>query len=211
MLALRVTCRVTAHNDPRERLRDAGRPYAFSILHAHSVAAAINREPNTAAMVSASEDGQLLIPAYRLLRIKAVRGSSRRTNREKGGRQALDQMIEHVAIDASVVLAVDGPRGPRNHVRKGIAVLSRSSGAAVLNVVTIPRKRFILSKTWDRMQIPVPFTKIDAYFAEPILPDESESVEEYRIRIQDSLNQLESVHDPEECEINQARRKKPVR
>lgn len=198
MLGLRMTCRVKVHNDPRGTLRDRGQAYAFSILHAHSVAAAINREPNTAAMVSQSEDGQLLIPAYRLLQIKAIRGSSRRTGRQKGGREALEQLVEHVAIDSSIVLAVDGPRGPRNHVRKGIAVLSRQSGAAVVNVAMVPRKRIVLRGTWDRMQIPWPFSCVDAYFGEPLVPDENESVEDYRIRIQESLNELEAIHDAAE-------------
>ncbi|MCD0458179.1 DUF374 domain-containing protein [Roseiconus lacunae] len=199
MLGLRLTCRVKVHNDPRGQLRERGQAYAFSILHAHSVAAAINREPRTAAMVSQSEDGQLLIPAYRLLRIKAIRGSSQRTGRRKGGREALDQLVKYVAIDSPVVLAVDGPRGPRNHVRKGITVLSRQSGAAVVNVAMVPRKRIVLAGTWDRMQIPWPFSCVDAYFGEPLIPDENESIEDYRVRIQDSLNQLEAKYDPVEC------------
>ena len=64
VIVLRLTCRVRLHNDPRSLLRLASMPYAFSVLHAHQIAAAINREPDTAAMVSRSADGQLLIPAF---------------------------------------------------------------------------------------------------------------------------------------------------
>lgn len=140
MLVLRASCRVTVHSHPRDHLRASTTPYVFPILHAHQVSAAINRETNTAAMVSQSGDGQLLLAGFWLLGIKAVRGSNRRMHRDKGGRKALSELTSHVQNGAPAILAVDGPRGPRNRVRKGIAVLSRESGAAVLNVVLSPHE-----------------------------------------------------------------------
>ena len=198
MLVLRATCRVSLHDDPRIQLRASEEPYAYSILHAHQVAAAIGRERGTAAMVSQSADGQLLLPGFWALGIKAIRGSSRSQGHDKGGRSALDKLISHVRNGMPAYLAVDGPRGPRNHVRKGLAFLSRETGAAVLNVVVVPSRRWILRGAWDRLQIPQPFCRIDAYFAEPIRPRDTETVEQYRFRIEASLNELEVNHDPSE-------------
>ena len=198
MLVLRATCRVSFHNDPRPRLRALAEPYAYSILHAHQVAAAIERERGTAAMVSRSADGQLLLPGFWVLGIKAVRGSSSGRHADKGGRAALKQLMAHVLKGSPAYLAVDGPRGPRNRVRKGIAVLSRETGAAVLNVAVVPSRRWIFRKAWDRLQIPRPFCRIDGYFAEPLWPRSTETVEQYRRRIEASLNELERNHDPDE-------------
>ena len=199
MLFLRITCRVRVHNDPRGQLKANSENYAFSILHAHQLAAAINREPGTAAMVSQSGDGQLLVPGFWLLRVKAIRGSSRSERNDKGGRSALNGLVEHVKGGSPAIIAVDGPRGPRGQIRKGIAVLSKESGGAVLNVITIPNRRWILSRTWDRLQIPQPFSRIDAYFAEPLRLAEGESIESFRRRIEASLNLLEATYDPEEA------------
>lgn len=199
MRILRATCRVRIHDDPREELRAKGEPYVYSILHAHLVSAAIKREPGTAAMVSQSGDGQLLLAGFRMLGIKAVRGSNRRTGQDKGGQAALEQLISHVASGSPAILAVDGPRGPRNRVRKGIATLSRRSNAAVLNVVAVPTRRWVLRRSWDGLQIPKPFCRIDAYFAEPLRPDRNESLDQFRGRIERSLNQLEAEHDPTEA------------
>lgn len=198
MLLLRATCRLTIHDDPRDRLRADSEPYIFSILHAHQVAATINREKGTAAMVSQSGDGQLLMPSFWMMGIKPIRGSSRSQRNDKGGRSALSELIAHVRAGSPAILAVDGPRGPRGRVRKGIAVLSVESGAAVLNVVAVPSRRWILRGAWDRMQIPQPFCHIHAYFAEPLRPLESESVEAFRRRIEHSLKTLEETHDPVE-------------
>jgi len=199
MLVLRATCRIAIHNDPRQELRDAAEPYIYSVLHAHQVAAAIDRERGTAAMVSQSADGQLLLPGFWVLGIKVIRGSNRSRGHDKGGRAALQELVAHVQAGSPAYLAVDGPRGPRNHVRKGIAVLSRESGAAVLNVVAVPSRRWILRRTWDRLQIPQPFCRIDGYFSEPLRPQESETIEDYRRRIEASLNELEAMHDSAEA------------
>jgi hypothetical protein len=209
MLVLRATCRVSLHNDPRPLLRASAEPYAYSVLHAHQVSAAIEREKGTAAMVSQSADGQLLLPGFWALNIKVIRGSNRSQNHDKGGRSALKQLIAHVLSGSPAYLAVDGPRGPRNHVRKGIAVLSRETGAAVLNVVAVPSRRLILHRAWDRFQIPMPFCRIDAYFAEPLRPRGTETVEQYRRRIETSLNKLEVNHDALEAARSSARRSGP--
>ena len=198
-LILRATCRVTLHDDPRPQLRRSAESYAYSILHAHQVSAAIRREKGTAAMVSQSADGQLLLPGFWALGIKPICGSNSTQGHDKDGRSALAHLINHVLNGSPAYLAVDGPRGPRNRVRKGIAVLSRETGAAVLNVVAVPSRRWILHDAWDRLQIPQPFCRIDAYFAPPLHPRESESVEQYRRRIETSLNELERAHDPAEA------------
>lgn len=197
MLLLKATCRVKIYNDPRGDLAAAGESYAFAILHAHQIAAGINGDPGTAAMISQSADGDLLVPGFRAMGMTAIRGSNRGQNCDKGGREAIEQMIQHVRGGQPGIIAVDGPRGPRNHVRKGIAVVSRNSGGAVLCVACIPSRRWILG-SWDRLQIPMPFSRIDAYFAPPLRPDRNESVEEYRRRIEAALNELELRHDPEQ-------------
>ena len=196
---LRLTCRVRIHDDPRQQLRDSGQAYAYAILHAHQVAAAMYAEPNTAAMVSRSGDGDLMIRAYQALSIVPVRGSSRTANQDRGGMTALGQLVDHVAVGAPVLLAVDGPRGPRGRVHKGIASIAQQSGAAVVGVVLIPQWRLRFSKAWDRFQVPLPFSRIDAYFCEPILSDEEEGLESVCKRVEKSLNELESKWDPSEA------------
>lgn len=201
VILLRWTCRVCVTNDPRPELRRRGVRYVYSILHAHQIAAAINREAGTAAMVSQSGDGELLVPGFNAIGIIAVRGSSRTAGRDRGGAAALAGLVDHVATGKPAIIAVDGPRGPRGQVRKGIASLSRQTGAAVLNVVLVPRRRLIMPKAWDRFQVPLPFTCVDAYFAEPITPQGEEGVEALRRRIETSLNQLEAACDPAESQL----------
>jgi hypothetical protein len=95
-------------------------------------------------------------------------------------------------------LAVDGPRGPRGRVQRGIAALAQRSDAAIICLVPVPSRRWILKKTWDRLQIPKPFARIDAYFAEPIYLRPSESDGQLRDRVEKTLHRLEQQFDCEE-------------
>lgn len=146
-------------------------------------------------MVSRSPDGQLLIPCLRICGIVPIRGSNRRKGDDKGGLGAIDSLADHIAAGAPGYLAVDGPRGPRNRVHKGIAVLSQRTGAAVINLVAVPSRRWIFTRAWDRFQIPKPFATIHGYFGDPLFPREGEGVEQYRKRIETALNDLEQRHD----------------
>ena len=69
----------------------------------------------------------------------------------------------------------------------------------MINVTVVPRRRWIVGRSWDRLQIPVPFSRIDCIFGTPILPIEGEPVEEYRRRIEADLNAMEVLNDPSEA------------
>ena len=199
VLLLRRTCRVRIHDDPRPELLHRGERIAYSILHAHQLAAAINTDPDTAAMVSQSGDGDLVVRAFRALGVTPVRGSSQKNGRDRGGVAALDALVEHVSTGSPAIIAVDGPRGPRGRVRKGIAALALRADATVVNVVLVPRWRLRITISWDRFQVPLPFSRIDAYFADPIRPEPNEGIESIRRRIETALNELELAHDPSEA------------
>jgi lysophospholipid acyltransferase (LPLAT)-like uncharacterized protein len=205
MLILRLTCRVRLHSDPRPELRAKGVSYVFSVLHAHQIAAATGRERGTAAMVSQSRDGDYVAMGLRLAGVKTIRGSNRSQEESKGGLAAIRELITHVRGGQPALLAVDGPRGPRNHVHKGIAAISKQADAVVLNVVAVPTRRWIFQRSWDRFQIPKPFSRIDIFVAEPIWPNSEETIDAYSRRIEQSLCELESQNDREESQIATSR------
>jgi hypothetical protein len=56
-----------------------------AFLHAHQLSIIIGSEPGTAAMVSRSRDGQLVVPALKLAGCVVFRGSKKSNNRARGG------------------------------------------------------------------------------------------------------------------------------
>ncbi len=203
VLILRITCKIHLHDDPRELLRSNGRTYIYAVMHAHQVSAAIDGEPGTGAMVSKNFDGQIIVPALWMRGIVPFRGSGQRKGKaSKGGLAALEQLEQHVKSGKPAYLAVDGPAGPRGVVHKGAAVLSMQTGAAVLPMIAIASKRWVLTKAWDRLQIPKPFARIDGYFGKPLYAAAGESSDSFRLRIQSAIYELEQRHDRSESTFN---------
>jgi lysophospholipid acyltransferase (LPLAT)-like uncharacterized protein len=171
----------------------------LALLHAHQLAALVaSDEPRLAAMVSRSRDGNLLVPALRRAEVRAVRGSSQRGERDKGGLAALDALAAHLGEGDPALLAVDGPRGPRGRVHLGVIELSQRAHAALVPLVVLSSARIRIRRSWDRFQIPLPGSRIDVHFGAPLEAGSGERSAEFRERVERSLRELEARSDPEE-------------
>jgi len=136
-----------------------------------------------AAMVSASKDGGFLAGIFEIMDVVAVRGSSSR----RGG-QALLELAKLAQQGYDLTITPDGPRGPRYHVQDGVLAL-----AQVTSLPVIPCSYYFHSKvqlkSWDRLQIPLPFSRCDAILEKPVtIPREISAAERERLR-----NQIEQT------------------
>ena len=127
-----------------------------------------------------------------------MRGSSRKRNVEKGGRRALEEMKTIVERGGRAVIAVDGPRGPRNRIHRGVVELAMATGTPIIPVALTSSRRWILTRTWDRFQIPKPFSKIALHLATPIEPA-GRDMDSIRGLVTRSILELECRVDPEEA------------
>lgn len=148
-------------------------------------------------MVSRSQDGDIIVPTLKMLGHVPCRGSA---GSRKGGATALQTMVKAVREGHCGILTVDGPRGPRGKVQRGISMLAQKSGATVIVVSVISRQRWILSRSWDRLQIPKPFARVDVYFELRSI-EEGEDFDTFAKRVEDTLAELEWRHDPEEAKV----------
>ncbi len=65
-------------------------------------------------------------------------------------------------------VAVDGPLGPRHRVKSGVIRIASASGFDLLPVSVDSRRKMVSKKRWDRMEIPLLFTKVCLVIGEPI-------------------------------------------
>jgi lysophospholipid acyltransferase (LPLAT)-like uncharacterized protein len=161
------------------------------------VAGIMSADEHMCAMLSRSADGDLFAPSLRLRGLIAVRGSSRRDGHDKGGAEALASIVDLVRGGTPAIIAVDGPRGPRGTVHRGVASLAYDSGAVILPVVVVPERRLVLRRTWDRFQLPAPFSTIHVWLG-PAL-DASADLLETRVRVRQAMTALELERDPTEA------------
>jgi len=121
----------------------------------------IFKDKQIVTMVSQSEDGELIAPAFERAGFKVIRGSSHR-----GGVLALKKMVKIVKQGYSAGLAIDGSRGPLRKVQGGALFLAMHSNYPLIPL-NVFYKHSIKLPTWDKMEIPLPFTKIAIVYGRP--------------------------------------------
>lgn len=113
------------------------------------------QDVDVTALTSRSGDGELVARIMRRWGARIVRGSS-----SAGGREAMWALRSVVRSHGSCpILVPDGPRGPARHLKRGILVLARMSGAPVLAMGLASDRHWRLN-SWDRMTIPKPFARV---------------------------------------------------
>jgi len=123
-------------------------------------------------LVSASRDGEYIATLAKLFQLGVVRGSS-----SKGGLGALLAMKALIGRNCSVGITVDGPRGPRYCVHPGVAALAALTGRKIVPLISNFKHCWELH-SWDKMQIPLPFSKITLQVGKPIGVDGNEDHKE---------------------------------
>jgi len=184
-----ATCRITIHGQRyRDELRDRDIPVVGSIWHyAIIFILYYMRKESGVAMVSASKDGEYISRIAQKIGFATVRGS-----RNKGGVQAMKSLIRYMKQGRNGAIVADGSQGPARVAQAGPIVLASRAGAAVLPMLW-SCSRYKRLGSWDGTSLPMPFSRIDLFFAEPFdVPPKikSEEIEKYRVLLENRLNDL---------------------
>ncbi len=139
-----------------------------------------------AIMVSGSADGEWVARALRLWGQVPVRGS-----KLKGGLVAIREMtriIKSQKINAGIV--ADGSKGPPCVAQKGAVVLARDTGLPIIPV-GIGAKPAYYFNSWDRLMLPLPFSRVGVVYGPPIFVDSNARgtlLENARVQLEKELN-----------------------
>ncbi len=142
------------------------------------------------AVVSMSKDGQLLSNLLKEWGYTVVRGSSSR-----GGSEVLAEIASRASHDV-VLLTPDGPRGPARVAKPGCVVAAHRANVPLVLVRITAGTRYVFSRSWDRFQLPAPFSRITVHVASPIVVDAKatrQEVDDVVLRVTAQLNALGSV------------------
>lgn len=130
------------------------------------------RDRGIVVMSSVSRDAEYTGRVIKRFGYGTARGSSTR-----GGGRAMAEMAQCLNNGLEVAFTIDGPRGPAYEAKPGAVTLARHTGQAILPFHIAVNKGIQLS-SWDRLTIPLPFTRALALIAAPIyVPRESNGEE----------------------------------
>jgi lysophospholipid acyltransferase (LPLAT)-like uncharacterized protein len=186
-----VTSSLRCHWRDHSGLADApdGRPVIFCLWHNRLAISMIvhRRHPRKlAALVSASKDGALLAAVLGRFGVEQIRGSTSRR-----GPQALLELSSHAKKGYDLAVTPDGPKGPRYVVQLGVIALAQVTGLPIIPVTCNTQPKLCL-KSWDRFQIPLPFSRCELILNQPIFVPrgaDQGAREERRCELQSRLRQ----------------------
>jgi lysophospholipid acyltransferase (LPLAT)-like uncharacterized protein len=112
-------------------------------------------------LISQHADGELISQACGFLNIGVVRGSTTR-----GGAQAGLEIVRSRAR-RHLLITPDGPRGPRHRLQMGAIALASMTGMPLV-LVAIGHPCAWRLKSWDRLNLPCPWSIILGVLSEPI-------------------------------------------
>jgi lysophospholipid acyltransferase (LPLAT)-like uncharacterized protein len=146
------------------------------------------RERGIVVMISENFDGEWIARIIERFGFHTSRGSTSR-----GGPRALLQLKRAMDQGRPSGFAVDGPRGPARKVQPGAVWLAKLTGNPVVPFHMEASSYWSL-KSWDRTQIPRPFSTVALAVGTPVdVPENADEVvlEAKRVELEQSLFALE--------------------
>lgn len=146
------------------------------------------RDKEIVALVSPVYEGELIAQWLSAMGYELIRGSSNHQSAE-GLRSSIRVLRDGKALGT----VVDGPEGPEKIVKQGVIAMAQLSGLPILPGLAAGR-RSVRFPTWDRHELPLPFTRVLFRFGEPLYVPrdlDRDGVEEYRARLERRLIELD--------------------
>ncbi len=161
------------NNDSVKKLYEHKSNFVLAFWHGKMIVPwFLHREKNFGALVSLSNDGDILSAVLNKWKYNVVRGSS-----HKGGKESLENMIELARQNYSIAITPDGPTGPKEQMKAGAVVVAKKTNIPLVLIGVYIKKKFVLN-SWDNFQIPKPFSKVIVKYSELIYIDENLSFDE---------------------------------
>lgn len=184
--------RVVHGADVLETLRAQARPFVLCSWHDELLLTTLHftkplRQWGTplAFMVSPSVDGDLATRVIERDGGRVVRGSATRS-----GVKVLRDLYRLMRKENVVPLVLpDGPTGPRHECKQGGLLLGQIAKAPVVPVACRAHLALRLP-TWDRLAVPVPFTRVTLAIGEPVTVDGQADLEAETAAFQTRLDDL---------------------
>ena len=173
-----------------ERASSAGRQPVMAFWHGRILPATFYfRRRGIVVITSENFDGEWIARIIERFGYGTARGSTSR-----GARKAMRQLMRSMGRGQAAGFTVDGPRGPARVVQPGAVWLARATGNPLLPFHLEASSHWTL-RSWDRTQVPKPFSTVGLAIGEPIhvprtaTDDELEAV---RGSLQQRLIELEA-------------------
>jgi hypothetical protein len=172
-----------------EAIRAAGQQPVMAFWHGRILSATYYfRRRGIVVITSENFDGEWIARIIERFGYGTARGSTSR-----GGRKAMLQLVRDMEAGKAAGFTLDGPRGPARIAQPGAVWLARTTGNPVMPF-HLEASSYWSLRSWDRTQIPKPFSRVALVIGEPLrVPaDASDAdLDQWRLELERRLRALE--------------------
>jgi len=173
-----------------QRMLDGGREPIMAFWHGRILPATVYfRKRGIVVITSENFDGEWIAGIIERFGYGTARGSSSR-----GAVKALVQLKRDMAAGKPAAFTLDGPRGPAKVAQAGAIWLAKATGNPIIPF-HIEADRYWTANSWDRTQIPKPWSTVAIAIGEPLEIDadaDEAAIEAGRQELEARLRGLES-------------------
>lgn len=146
-----------------DSIQREGRQPIYALWHGRIMPAILFlRDRGVVVITSENFDGEWIARIITRFGYGTARGSSSR-----GGARALLQLRRELRKGRSVAFTVDGPRGPREVAQLGAVWLAGATGQPIVPL-HLEALSYWTARSWDRHQIPKPWSHVAVVLGPPI-------------------------------------------
>lgn len=149
-------------------------------------------------LISRSREGGIIAHAARTVGSDVIRGSAAKRGQQKGGLEAVREMVRCIEAGGAIGMTPDGPHGPRMRAKAGTVQVAKLAQAPMICLAWSTEWRFVLN-SWDRFVLPLPFGRgvlVWGAVIPPPAPDaDSESLERVRVQLETELIRVTAEAD----------------
>ena len=173
-----------------DEVRRSGRQPIMAFWHGRILPSTyFFRRRGIVVITSENFDGEWIAGIIERFGYGTARGSTSR-----GAVKALVQLKRDMAAGKPAAFTIDGPRGPARVAQPGAIWLAKATGNPVVPFHIDARSHWTL-RSWDRTQIPKPFSDVAIAIGEPleVPPDADDAaIERARVVLEERLKALEA-------------------
>jgi len=167
----------------------SGRPPVLAFWHGRILPATwYFRRRGIVVITSENFDGEWIARIIERFGYGTARGSTSR-----GGQKALLQLRRDMSAGRAAGFTVDGPRGPARRAQAGAVWLAGATGNPLVPFHAEAARHWTM-RSWDRTQIPRPFTCVVLAIGAPVeVPRDADAdtLEAKRVELEEALYALE--------------------
>ncbi len=145
------------------------------------------------ALVSMHRDGRYIANLLERFKFNIISGST-----TKNAKAAALQMMRCLENDEIIAIIPDGPVGPAQKMSMSPIFYAHKTGKPIIASAYSIKNSKTIEKSWDKMMLPLPFSKGAFVFSEPFyVPKDAkkEELEEYRKKFEKELNKVTKKAD----------------